>query len=654
VEVYQIRVFLEVARQLSFTEAADTLNLTQPAVSAKIKSLEAEIGTSLFYRLGRKIQLTEAGQFLLEEGPSLIDAENHLLQKIEEIKQGRFGQLKIGYTPSVADGWLPEVVFQFRQTHPTIQTQCVAFAAAESLYRALIANEIDVGIADINVEPFAELSATAIADIHYSLIVSPTHPLAKQNWLSLKTLKHEKWVLPPVGSPSRLVFESRLAELGLSLDFSQVETVDTLNLMRTYLLQGYLGFASHLELKTELHAGTLAAVSLQEFALPAQVFLLLPKRLESAVFSAAGSKRSPTSPLRSFVTLLQGSQRHLSTSASPKMRSPSFLQRAAPSRSPDEITLTIGTQNTTIPLITGGLVIQRLGLLEHFLPRDGRYSGVQYNIRWQDFALGAPIIAGLQSGQLDIGLLGDYPLLLSAIHPEPSAARTRLVSFVATNPDGSCNAVIVPGTSALRDLDDLWGRMIAVPWNSSAHGMVMRSLDSANLLPHVTITALDQSTLVRPFTYSDSHADGYAHFAPFHTIACRNGTFRYLLNDDLSGLPTFHGVVVRESLADHYPEIIIAYLKALQAAQYWCANTPSALALISRWIRIDREIIGSILHTPLQQNQPGQFFSDMTLRRDWVEQHIAQLAGIPGNEHLKAIDLNHWMQPEFLQYVQRN
>jgi NitT/TauT family transport system substrate-binding protein len=71
-EVYQIRVFLEVARHLSSTEAADVLNLTQPAISAKIKSFYSEIGTPLFYRLGRKIQLTEVGQFLFEEGPKLI------------------------------------------------------------------------------------------------------------------------------------------------------------------------------------------------------------------------------------------------------------------------------------------------------------------------------------------------------------------------------------------------------------------------------------------------------------------------------------------------------------------------------------------------------------------------------------------------------
>src|SRR5688500_362488 len=100
-EIYQLKVFLEVARCLSFTEAADTLNLTQPAVSAKIKCLESNLETPLFRRLGRRIELTRVGKYLLEEGPSLVDLETRLVSEIEEIKQGKFSTLKIGCMPEV-------------------------------------------------------------------------------------------------------------------------------------------------------------------------------------------------------------------------------------------------------------------------------------------------------------------------------------------------------------------------------------------------------------------------------------------------------------------------------------------------------------------------------------------------------------------------
>ncbi|MBD2120596.1 LysR substrate-binding domain-containing protein [Trichocoleus sp. FACHB-262] len=664
-EVYQVRVFLEVARYLSFTEAADTLNLTQPAVSAKIKSLESEIGTSLFHRLGRKVQLTEVGQFLFTEGQKLIDLENHLLKTIEEIKQGKLGQLKVGCTTAIAEHWLPEVLFRYRQQYPDIQTQCVVFDSAESLHRALTSNQIDLGVSEIDLGDFAEISATAIAPIHYALIVATNHPLTKQKWLSLKELQKQRWVVLPASSANRLVLESRLTELGRSLaDFPQIETVDTLSLVRTYLTQGnYVGFASDLEFKSERQSRILTSIPLQEFPLPGNVFLLLPQRLSQSVIppSDRPSRKSPSlNPIQKFAALVQPAQTSTSelTAASPatepsvRLRSPSLITRSHQTHHPETITIRIGIQNATIPTVTGGLVIQRLGLLEHFLPRSGRYSSTQYQIQWQDFSLGAPIIQGLQSGQLDIGLLGDYPSLLSATSPLDSphpVSKTRLVSFVSANPDGSCNAVIVPHESKLQSVEDLRGRVIAVPFSSSAHGMVMRSLQAANLLSDVTIAALDQANLNRPFQHPTKLADGYAHFAPFHAIACQQGKFRYLLDDDLSGLPAFHAVVVSEVLAERHPEIVIAYLKALQAAQYWCANTSAALPLISRWTQLDAEIIVQLLSSTFQKQQPGRFFSEMTIRPDWIAQHIAQLSLIPGNESLKAIDLNQWVQPDLLQ-----
>jgi NitT/TauT family transport system substrate-binding protein len=663
-EVYQIKVFLEVARHLSFTEAADALNLTQPAVSAKIKSLESELGTDLFYRLGRKIQLTEVGQFLFKESPRLIEVENQLLAKVEEIKKGKFGNLKIGCTAALANGWLPEILFQYRQQYPGIQTQCVVFDSAEFLYRAITNSQIDLGISDISFAEFSEISATPIAPIHYSLVVAANHPVANQSWLSLKDLKKESWVMLNTGSPSRLVFESRLTELGISLDeFSKVETVDTLSLMRTYIMQGnYLGFASNFEFKSECQSGMLVTIPLQEFALSGNIFLLLPKRLsESAIaHSASQNRRSRNSnPIQKFIALVDNHHEQQQTSISPhstpaRLRSPSLIIRSNPLQRPETINLAIGIQNSTIPTVTAGLVIQRLGLLEHFLPREGRYSSTQYQIQWCDFSTGAPIIQGLHSGQLDIGVLGDYPLLLSALQQNNAVSgsqQTRLVSFVSTNPDGSCNAVIVPNKSNLQSIEDLRGGVIAVPFSSSAHGMVMRSLNSANLLSEVRLASLENSNITEPFGYR-IQADGFAHFAPFHDIAYRQGKFRYLQDDKLNVLPAFHGVVVSAKLAEHYPEIVIAYLKALSAAQYWYTITPSALSLISKWTTLDAEIVSQILSNVYNHNQPRRFFCEMRIRPDWIAQHIAQLSLIPGNEGLETINLDRWIQTEFLHQSQ--
>jgi NitT/TauT family transport system substrate-binding protein len=663
-EVYQVRVFLEVARHLSFTEAADALNLTQPAVSAKIKSLESELGVPLFYRLGRKIQLTEVGQFLLEEGIKLIEVENQLLQKVEEIKKGKFGNLRIGTTGAIAHGWLPDILFTYRKTYPGIQTQCQVFESPEFLYRSLVSQQIDLGLSDIDYEEFSEISSTVVDAVHYSVFVSATHPLANQPWLSLQDLKDYPWVVLPASSPSRMFLELRLTELGLSLSaFPQLETIDSPSLMRTYMERGnYLGFASEMEFRSECESGALVAIPLQEFALPGNIFLLSLKRVNDSLEASAhlSKRRSPSSnPVQKFIDLLQQTKQSEdatspmqepdfpATTVPPaawmRLRSPRFSLRPAQIYRSELLTLSIGIQNGTIPTVTAGLIIQRLGLLQHFLPSSGRYSSIDYQIQWQDFPTGAPIVDGLATQKLNIGILGDYPLLLSALRSqENSATATRLVSFVATNPDGSCNAVIVPAQSKLQHIEELKGRVIAVPFSSSAHGMVLRSLHDANLLDQVKLSSLPSCNFEQP-------ADGYAHFAPFHDIACYRGKFRYLMDDAMQLLPAFYGVVVSAELADRYPEVVIAYLQALSAAQYWYDTTPSAAALVSQWTRLDAEIVNRILSSAYQRNMSGRFFAETTIRPDWLGQHIAKLSRIADNEALKTVNLDHWMQAEFLQ-----
>ncbi|QZZ21754.1 LysR family transcriptional regulator [Leptothermofonsia sichuanensis E412] len=664
-EVYQVRVFLEVARHLSFTEAADALNLTQPAVSAKIKSLESELGVPLFYRLGRKIQLTEVGQFLLEEGIKLIEVENQLLQKVEEIKQGKFGHLRLGTTGAIAHGWLPDILFTYCKTYPRIQANCQVFDTSEALYRALVNQQIDLGISDVDYAEFSEIGISAIDTIHYNLIVSASHALANQPWVSLRDLIQQPWVLQPAGQPSRMFFEARLQELGLSLaSFPQVETIDTLSLMRTYIERGnYIGFASEFEFRSECELGTLVAIPVQEFCLPGNIFLLSLKRVSDSQETIASihKRRSPDpTPAQKFVNLLQQAKEQSPAREVDKpmpqpaatwmrLRSPSFTLRPTCYQRPEVLSLNIGIQNGTIPTVTAGLIIQRLGLMEHFLPRNGSYSGLQYQIQWRDFSSGAPIVNALADGQLNIGILGDYPLLLSALQSQdPTKHSTRLVSFVAINPDGSCNAVIVPNKSRLQEMQDLRGRIIAVPLSSSAHGMLLRSLNAANLLDDVKIAALSQAR-VSPFLNFEQPADGYAHFAPFHDIACHRGKFRYLADSCMSQLPAFYGVVVSSEMADHYPEVVVAYLRALAVAQHWYNTTPSAPTLVSQWTQLETAIVHRILNHSTQDAGSCRFLAETQIRSDWLTIHLAEMSGIPGNEEFSTIHLERWIQPEFLQ-----
>ena len=666
-EIYQLKVFLEVARCLSFTEAADSLSLTQPAVSAKIKSLETALGTSLFQRLGRRIELTQAGAYLLEEGSQLVELEARLVAEIEDIKQGKFSSLTVGCMANVANDWLPGKLYDYRRLCPEIKTSCQQFNTSEALYRAIKSGEADLGLSDLDFSAFDEISTTAINTIYYGLAVSQSHRLAQQSWLSLQALTDQPWVLLPEGFPSRIILQKRLQELGLSLlDLAHVEIVDTPSLIRTYLLQGhYVTFASDLDFQMEQQAGLIRMVPLEEFALGTPLFLLMSKRLNRALCAADQQPfrgKQALEPIQQFITLLQRSRSETALPvppqspitadhrpSGPRFQAPNFMVRPSAVKPAETLRITIGTQNQTIQTTTAGLIIQRLGLLEHFLPREGRYSGTQYQISWSNYSSGAPIVAGLEHKQIDIRILGDYPLLLSALSSSSSTmANTRLISFVASSPDGTGNDIIVPRQSQLHCMEDLDGRKIAVPFGSAAHGMVMRSLHHRQLLQSVQLISIDNFNTQR-LTKASSLVDGYAYFAPFHEIARHKGHFRRLLPENLDGLPTFHGVVIRDDFAEQYPEIAVAYLKALLAAQYWYTHHAIATDLVSRWVKMDAAIVTKTLKSSASDQADVIYHPETQLRADWLQSHIDHLSQITGQEHLGNINLDRWMQPEFLE-----
>ena len=644
-EIYQLKVFLEVARCLNFTEAADRLNLTQPAVSAKIKSLESELKASLFHRLGRQIQLTDVGQYLVDKAKKLVELEAETSDKIAKFKQHKTNKITIGSSQGLAHSWLPKIIYQYRQINPEIKIELETFNTDQLLEKAIVSDRIDLGFSETISDDYPNLQRQKIGSIHYGLIVAPNSNIAKKSWYTLADIKQKPIILLSDRFASHNVFISRLAELNLTLaDFPHLEIVDSIGLMRAYLTQGnYLGFASDIEFQAELDGGILTLVNLQEFALPADIY----------VSSATNkTKANPKTSINKFFDFFP---------ADSVSKSPFFLnsdcaalrfQRNRQKKA--TITINLGVQNGTIPTITTGLILQRLRLLEHFLPKTGKYEGVKYNLQWRNYLSGMPIAEGLKSNQLDIGILGDYPLLQSAIPSEEddSSSSTQLVSFVSINPGGDGNAVIVPQTSKLETIEDLKDKTVALPVGSSAHGMLLRSLSHLNLLDRVQLFPLKNSQLK---TSSNSKlAEGFAYFSPFHQLATERGNYKYLQVDDLDRLPGFYGVVVSQVFANKYPEIIISYLQAMMAAQNWLSNTPSAISLVSQWTKIKPKILTKILNPNNSAKDLSLFINDSQIRTDWLLEHINRLKTVPSLDALHKIKLDRWVQPEFLEIVRQN
>ena len=145
-----------------------------------------------------------------------------------------------------------------------------------------------------------------------------------------------------------------------------------------------------------------------------------------------------------------------------------------------EIIIGIGTQHTTTNTVTGGIVIKELGLMEKYLPKTGQYKDVKFKIDWQNFTSGPPITNGMMADKIQIGMMGDYPLLVNGATGQQTRNDTLLVAIIAYNQFGGGNGMVVHKDSPYYELADLKGKNVSVPFGSAAHGMLLQAMQARN------------------------------------------------------------------------------------------------------------------------------------------------------------------------------
>jgi DNA-binding transcriptional LysR family regulator len=222
----QLRVFSEVARHLSFTRAAQTLNLTPPAVTMQVRELEKHIGMPLFDRSGRTVTLTTVGEYMLVYARKMLstlkDAEDAAarLQKLE------VGLLTIGMV-STAQYFLPHLLARFRQEHQGVDIKLVV-GNREQLVKMLYANEVDIAIMG---RPPTEMATRAepFAAHPHVFVAQVGHPLARGETISPRDLQVQPFILREPGSGTRAAmerfFEKARVEPRVSMEMASNETI---------------------------------------------------------------------------------------------------------------------------------------------------------------------------------------------------------------------------------------------------------------------------------------------------------------------------------------------------------------------------------------------------------------------------------------------
>ena len=268
----QLRIFVEVAERQHLTQAAAVLALTPSAVSASIKVLEERYGTPLFNRVGRRIEISEAGRiFLLEARRTLASARAAELT-LAELGGLKRGTLTIQASQTIASYWLPRFLVQFRQAHPAIGLS-VTVDNTHNVAQAVVQGIADLGFVEGAIDEPA-LSVETVAQDRMVAVVAPNHPWASGKALGPQELLAVQWILREEGSGTRSAFESALAAQGIAIGALQVAlSLPSNEAVRSAVMAGpFATVVSELVVASHLQAGLLARAN---FQLAARTFQML-------------------------------------------------------------------------------------------------------------------------------------------------------------------------------------------------------------------------------------------------------------------------------------------------------------------------------------------------------------------------------------------
>ncbi|MEU6673630.1 ABC transporter substrate-binding protein [Streptomyces sp. NPDC046925] len=242
------------------------------------------------------------------------------------------------------------------------------------------------------------------------------------------------------------------------------------------------------------------------------------------------------------------------------------------------VTVTIGYQSKTINTVTAGTLLRSLGYFERELAARGKREGVTYKVKWQDYATGAPITAQMTAGKIDIGSMGDFPLLINAARGTQLNRPTKLVSVTGYNLRGGLNTIVTAPGSKLSSLSDLRGKKVSTSVGSAADGTLVRALRQAGIDPEEGIRKLNQQPAVGASALQAGSADALSQFVAWPGLLAFQDRARALYDGAELNLPTFHGVTAREDFAKKRPGVLEDFLRAQNKATGYLNKRPVAAA----------------------------------------------------------------------------
>jgi DNA-binding transcriptional LysR family regulator len=258
----RLQVFHTVARLLSFTKAAETLHMTQPAVTFQVRQLEEHFNTRLFDRTHNRISLTDAGRHVFLYADRIFEIYAEMENAVREITGEVSGALTIGASTTIAEYMLPTLLGDFKERHPDV-TIHLKVSNSEGIVSMVENNAIDLGVVEAPVSNKNLVVENCKRD-QLVAIVPPNHPLASLEQITFARLLEYPFICREEGSGTREVISDYLGHqpecnsaLKVSMELGSPEAVKG-------AVEAGMGVSvvSRATIQKELRLGTLVAVNL--------------------------------------------------------------------------------------------------------------------------------------------------------------------------------------------------------------------------------------------------------------------------------------------------------------------------------------------------------------------------------------------------------
>ncbi|MFZ5909390.1 MAG: selenium metabolism-associated LysR family transcriptional regulator [Chloroflexota bacterium] len=274
IDIQKIETFLRAAENLSLSEAAKQLHLSQPTASHQIKALEQELHVTLFTRSNTGLQLTEAGRLLLPWARRLLHDTNDLREMMSSLHDDIIGELRIACSTTAGKYILPQMAARFSQQYPGIRVKILACGPEQATFN-LLEGEAHLGVVSSAVDATSLESQTFFRDT-ITLIVPPHHRWAMRQSIEPAEILEEPIIMREETSGTRKVVLAELAKHDISLEDLNVfmELGNAEAIVRTVAAGYGISFVSNLATACPLERGNVVDISVDGLALQRSVYMV--------------------------------------------------------------------------------------------------------------------------------------------------------------------------------------------------------------------------------------------------------------------------------------------------------------------------------------------------------------------------------------------